>query len=366
MFKKTFRCLVVGWMVAMPAMVFAWSAPEMHCAGPAPCFCPNGSRPMADCNESCESLCGLGGSSGDSGSYDNGEALREQQRLEAERRAESERQAELERQRKAADERHQKEEVERQAKFIQDRDDAAGSLRGSKGTSSTVSGSVQLRGSNTLRVESGLKDALNDTGLRGTQPANNAAKNQQTKAWQQVHCAANIAKYALEALQTKADYDEFGTLSVEAFKAMDGQRPNVGCGTAPAFPEMGGKAVDMDRVIASERQVLERATAIAERMKQRGDKPGTMQPTASKPPANETQIEKVRRETRELSVINSTKITGKTQQEINQQEQDRKELAKLVIKNNELESGKLVDRSYRGLDDVYVPSPTSNNKRNAK
>jgi hypothetical protein len=152
-------------------------------------------------------------------------------------------------------------------------------------------------------------------------------------------------------------------VSERLFITMGGHR--VDCCTAPAFPEISGKAVNMDRVMASERQVLERATAIAERMKQRGDKPGAMPPDKAKPPANETQNEKVRRVQQELNAT-QTPITGKTQQEINQQLKDQKELAKLVLKNAELESGKLVDRHYRGLDDIEVPSPTANNKANAK
>lgn len=349
MFKKTLGCLVVvGWMLGAPNMAMA--APETHPAGDWTCPCPGGEKPMGGAS-SCDEVC-YGSSRSSTPSRDYEAERRAQEQAEAERRAEAERQAELERQRKAEEERRRQEEADRQAKFIRDRDDAAGSLRGSTGMNITpnTSGGTVLRGSTPLKAEPGLKDALKDTGLRGTQPAKNAAKSEQQKAWQQVHCAAFIAQYALAALQTKGDYDEFSTLSVQAFKALDGQQPNVECGTAPAFPNMNGKTVDMDRVISTERQVLERATKIAERMKQRGDKPGSMQPTMTKPPANETQIEKVRREQRELNVINTAKNTGKTQQEINQQEKDRKELANLVIRNNDLESGKLVDRSYKGLE----------------
>jgi len=342
MFKKTLGCLVmVGWMLVAN---IATAAPETHPIGDWMCPCSGGEKPMGGAS-SCEEVC-YGSSRSSTPSRDYEAERRAQEQAEAERRAEAERQAELERQRKAEEERRRQEEAERQAKFIRDRDVTAGSLRGSTGTS--TSGMGQLRGSTSLKVETGLKDSLNDTGLRGTSPAKKTANSAQERAWQQVHCAAYIAQYALSALQTKGDYDEFGTLSVQAFRALDGQQPNVECGKAPAFPDMKGKAVDMDRVIASEHQVLDRATKIAERMKQRGDKPGSMQPNMTKPPANESQIERVRREQRELNVINTTKNTGKTQQEIYQQEKDRKELANLVIKNNELESGKLVDVSYKG------------------
>ena len=55
-----------------------------------------------------------------------GAAIREQQRLEAERRAEEARQAELEQQRREADNKRRLEEIERQTKFLDDRDAAAG------------------------------------------------------------------------------------------------------------------------------------------------------------------------------------------------------------------------------------------------
>lgn len=274
-------------------------------------------------------------------SYDKGAAQRAQ---EAEAAAERQRQqAEAERveRERLAEEKRQKD-----AAFIRDRDDASNSLKGSTGLASSelkgLSG-TGLKGSGDNPY--GLRDAVSDTGLKGSTPASEA-QAKQAAAWKQLHCAASIAKYALAALQTQGDYNEFGTLSVEASKAMDGQRTNVECGEAPAFPNLNGKTVNMDRVIASERQLLARATVIAERMKQRGDKPGASQ--QPKPPANETSEEKMRRVQLELNEINSRKVTGKSQQEINQQEKDRKELAKLVIENNNLESGKLADRSYKG------------------
>ena len=49
----------------------------------------------------------------------------------------------------------------------------------------------------------------------------------------------------------------------------------------------------------------------------------------------------MRRVQRELNQGNSVKITGKTRQEIEQQERDRKELAKLILANSQLEKGEL-------------------------
>lgn len=261
---------------------------------------------------------------------------------EAERRqqeaAAAEAAAEAERQRQAEAQRI-KEAAEKQAAFIRSRDDAANTLKGSIGT--TVSpNNGGLKGSN----DYGLKDAVSDHGLKGsTTPSSGQSK--QAAAWKQLHCAASIAGYALSALQTKGDYNEFGTLSIEALKALDGQRPSVECGNAPPFPDARGKAVDMERVKATERQVLERAASIAERMKQRqaGAKPAL----AAAPTGPETPDEKMRRVQKELDRVNSEKITGKTQKEIDQQEKDRKKLAKLVLVNNGLAKG---DFSSVGAD----------------
>lgn len=101
-----------------------------------------------------------GGSSSSGGrgssSYDSGAALREQQRLEAE----------LEQQRKEAEEKRLREEAERQARFIQDRDEAAKGLKGSSGTTGGVS---ELKGSNSGSLGGqDLKGVTQSTGLRGS------------------------------------------------------------------------------------------------------------------------------------------------------------------------------------------------------
>lgn len=292
----------------------------------------------------------FGNKKNDSPGNDGGAARRAQE-AEAEHQRQQAEADRIERDRIAKEKR---EKDEKDAKFISDRDEAARHLKGSSGFSTPhlkgVSSS-ELKGSSNNPF--GLKDAVRDTGLKGSSTSREAQKKQ-VAAWKQVHCAASIAQYALAALQTKGDYDEFGSLSVEAFKAMDGQQTNVECKQAPAFPNMNGKVVNMDRVIGTERQLLERATEIAERMKQRGDKPGTAQ--QPKPPANETPDEKVRRVQRELNVINTEKNTGTTQQEISQKEKDRQELSKLVIKNNDLESGKLVSMSVDNQEEA-TPTP---------
>ena len=177
-------------------------------------------------------------------------------------------------------------------------------------------------------------------------------------AWKQLHCAAEVAGFALAALGQRGDYGEFGALSVEAMKSLDGQRVDVVCTAAPPFPDSHGRAEDMEQAKQTQRTILSRAAAIAERMKQRGDQPAGSQ--AAVPAAMETPEDKLRRVQRELNKANDEKITGKSQQEIDQQERDRKELTKLILVNNRLEKGELTNLSVGLGDDVPLrPSKPS-------
>lgn len=88
----------------------------------------------------------------------------EQQAAEA-RRAEAERQQELERQRREAENQRRLEEAARQAKFLEDRDAAAQTLRGSG--SSTVSAGSGLRGSTATTGNTGLRGSGSDAGSHG-------------------------------------------------------------------------------------------------------------------------------------------------------------------------------------------------------
>lgn len=104
-----------------------------------------------------------GGSGSGSSGYDYEAERRAQEQAEAARRAEAERQAELERQRREAENQRRLEEAARQAKFLEDRDATAGTLRGSSGApvsagsglrgSTATSGGTELRGSSTSRAQ---------------------------------------------------------------------------------------------------------------------------------------------------------------------------------------------------------------------
>lgn len=151
MFKKTLRCLVAsGGVLAlhllfMPTAVAGITVPETHCID-------------AGCDNPAPS-------SSSSSSRDYEAERRAQEQAEAARRAEEERQAELERQRREAENKRRIEEAERQAKFLEDRDAAANTLRGSTGTGVSASGG--LRGSTATSSGTGLRGSSADTGLRG-------------------------------------------------------------------------------------------------------------------------------------------------------------------------------------------------------
>ena len=122
---------------------------------------------------------------------------------------------------------------------------------------------------------------------------------------------------------------------------------------------MRGKAVDVERVKETERQLLQKATVIAGRMKERQADAQTKDTSAP-----ETPEEKMRRVQRELNQVNSQKITGKTKSDIAQQERDRKELAKLILANNQLEKGELTSISVDTRDET--PRPRRKPKTNAQ
>ena len=357
MLKKTFGTLVVGWSLVMPAIVFAYDGPATHCAGSSPCLCPDGSRPMAGCNDDCRVLCGLDSGGSRNSGRDYEAERRAQEQAEAAQRAERERQAELERQRRAEEERRRQEEEERQAKFLRDRNEAAGTLRGSTGMRITpnVSGGSALRGSTV------------DTGIRELKPARETRDlGGAHAAWKQLNCAAAISGYAFAALSNsgKPDYDEFRNLASEAMKALNGEPLGVQCPAARPYPDFKKGAMTLEQAKAAEKKILDRAVVIAERMRQRGDKFAVPSAPA---PAGETADEKLRRVQRELNEVNSRKITGKTQAEIDRQERDRKALADLILANNRLEKGELTSVSVDLSEDggsrsqrrkpLAVPSP---------
>jgi hypothetical protein len=263
-------------------------------------------------------------------SYDYGAEQRAREAEEARLRQE-----EQDRQFKAEQERKRKEKEEAEARFISERDKAAGQLKGS-----TATGAMTLKGTggSGLKGEPGLKDALKDSGLKGSQPSATAGPGRQSAVWRQLQCAVSISRYALGALDKMGDYQEFGALSVEALKALDGQRPGVECPSAPSMPDLQGRSVDMEQLKGAQRQILERAAAIAENMKQSKARQTEAKSSVPEPvPANETPDEKMRRIQKELNRINEAKLQG-NQKEIDEQEKNRKELAELILKNEKLTS----------------------------
>jgi hypothetical protein len=274
-----------------------------------------------------------GASSSDTGAGDEAEA----RAREAADAAEADR---------ARRERLAEEKRRKDAEFIRNRDAAAGTLKGSIGTSVSPN-------------DGGLKGSSSvDTGLRELRGSERVGRDGPQTAWKQLHCAAALSGYAMTALSKLTetfhdpDYQEFSFLANQAADALNGQTLRVECPAAPPFPDMNGRAVELDQVKESEKKILSRAVAVAGRIKQRLDRPAasSAEPpqTAAAPPRTapgapqtprETPEEKMRRVQRELNAANSQPITGRTKQEIDQQEKDRKELATLILANNGVING---------------------------
>lgn len=259
-----------------------------------------------------------GGSSAPS--YDYGAAQRAQQ---AAAEADRQRQAEAER-----IERQRQDELKRQkdAEFIRNRDKAI--LKGSVGAS-------------LLENEGGLKGSrVVSAGLKELSPGDRPAPGMRGEhaAWKQLNCAAALSGYAFAAVrQTPPDYQESAYLLAQASNALNGQVLNVECPVAAPLPDLRGRKVDMDQAKDSEKKIIERAVVVVARMKQRDEPAGASSALARNVP--ESADEKVRRIQRELNQANSQKITGKTKADIDAQEQDRKELTKLILANERMEKG---------------------------
>lgn len=331
--NKAFRLLAVLLLsITIPSIARAQKP-----VGEIMCACPGVSKPLgnaANCEEACygrRSSPG-GGASSDTRARDEARA-----REESEARAREEAEA-AERERIAEAKRKKEEEAD--AKFIRDRDAAANTLKGSTGT--TNPDHFGLKGSSDF----GLRDAVAEPGLKGS-TRSKPDPSKQAAAWRQLHCAASIFGYALSALQTKGDYDEYGTLSVEAMKALEGKRLTVECKSAPSVPSVGGTEVDVDKLKAAEKTLIDRANTLAQRMKQTPaalSQPQTPKPPAPQPavqPCTGTRIERMRCAQARLNDINTKKVTGNTKEEISTEEKNRRELAELVLKNNGLEKGEL-------------------------
>lgn len=311
------------------------------------CACPGASKPLgnaADCNEACFGRrSSSGGASSDTRARDEARA-----REEAEARAREE--AEAAERDRVAEEKRKKDKEEKDAEFIRDRDEAANTLKGSTGT--TNPNDFGLKGSGNY----GLRDAVAEPGLKGS-TTSNPDPSKQAAAWRQLHCAASIFSYALSALQTKGDYDEYGTLSVDAMKALEGKRLSVECKSAPSVPSVRGAEVDVDELRLAEKELIDRANALAQRMKQTPAAPSppqTSQPPPAAQPCTGTKMERLRCTQARLNKINEEKYTGHSKEEISAEEKNRKELADLVLINNGLEKGDF-SVSVNATDDAPTP-----------
>ena len=288
------------------------------------------------------------GGSTSTSSYDYAAAQRAQAEADAAEKKRQEDAERIERERLAEEKRR------KDAKFISDRDAAATTLKGGIGTTA-VPNNGGLKGSS--KVDNGLKGSTVETGLKELRGGDRVVRDLQgpQAAWKQLHCAAALSGYAFAAVkQTTPDYQESSFLLAQAQKALEGQSLGVECPATPPFPEMHGRAVEMDRVKEAEKKIISRAVVIVERMQKSSNPPATI--TAPARDAAETSDEKMRRVQRELNDANRKKISGKTQLEIDQQEKDRKELANLILANSRLEKGELTSVSV-DTSEEEAPKP---------
>ena len=298
--------------------------------GDTMCACPGRHKKLgtaASCEEACYGTRPStgGGNSNASPGYDYGAAQRAQQEAAA---AEAERQRQQAEADRIEQERQAEEKRAKDAAFIRDRDATARTLRGGIGISASPNDSG-LKG--TTKIDTGLKE------LRRGDKAVPGVQGPQA-AWKQLHCAAALSGYAFAAVkQATPDYQESSFLLAQASNALNGQSLNVECPAAPPFPDLRGRAVDMEQVREEEKKLIGRATVIVDRLKQRGVPVAVSAEPAVKEP--ESPNEKLRRVQRDLNKANDVKLTGKTKTEIDQQEQDRKELTKLILANERLEKG---------------------------
>lgn len=234
-------------LCAIWALVSADSQAQSR-SRPCGCYC-NVWLPAPCSDNACKAACGyVDPRQGGSVPQQGGGPITPIPDLEAERRAQEEAQRKRE-----EDERIEAERLkaERDRKFKEERDAAAKGLKGAA-PSSGNSNTFGLKGASSSASELRAADPRVDRDLTG-----------QRAAWKQIHCAASILTPALAALKppdgAPIDFNEYRYLANEALNALNGQRLGVQCAPAPEMPRFSGRAPDMDRVIASQRRLIERA-----------------------------------------------------------------------------------------------------------
>ncbi|MBX9902883.1 MAG: hypothetical protein K2Y31_00900 [Burkholderiales bacterium] len=236
-----FFVCILSTVATLSVSVGAHAQVRGRCVPSPPCYCSD------ECLR-----CGPGGCRSSGGTSGGGQTTPTHD-FEAERRAQEEAQRKRE-----EDERieAQRQQAERDRKFKEARDAAAKGLK-----SATPGGN-----SNTF----GLKEATPSASeLRTADPRVDRDLTGQRAAWKQIHCAASILSPALAALKPPdgrpIDFNEYRYLANEALNALNGQRLGVQCAPAPEMPQASNRAPDMDRAIASQRRLIERAnTAVTQ------------------------------------------------------------------------------------------------------
>jgi hypothetical protein len=247
-----------------------------------------------------------------------------------------------------------KEEAERQARFIRDRDAAVTTLRGSIGTSAAANstGGAELRGSDTVAVGHQLRGAATQPDVGGRQAA-----------WKQLHCAASILGPAIQALDLagtgKSDYKEFRFLADEAANALNGQRLKVSCAPAPAMPPSLGRARDPVRQAEGEQQLVAKVrdlgTKLEDARRKQSEAQATLRGEAAANPGAPTSdvVEQQRRINRARDAAGNE--MAKAQREFNEgkrsEESAKKELQKVQRVVENIEKGQDLDLTFNLAQD---------------
>lgn len=240
-----FFVFILSAVALLSVAVDAHAQVRGRCVPTPPCYCSD------ECLR-----CGPGGCRS-SGGTTGGSQTTPTHDYEAERRAQEEAQRKRE-----EDERIEAERLkaERDRKFKEKRDAAAKGLKGAA-PSSGNSNTFGLKGASPSASELRAADPRVDRDLTG-----------QRAAWKQIHCAASILTPALTALKppdgAPIDFNEYRYLANEALNALNGQRLGVQCAPAPEMPRVSGRAPDMERVIASQRRLIERANIAATQLEE--------------------------------------------------------------------------------------------------
>ena len=263
------RLFTTIWFLIVFVSIAAVPASSQN--GPIMCACPKPipHKPLGNA-ANCEEACYGRRSNGGTPSGDNGAAARkaEEDRIAAE---DARKAAEAEQARRDEESRLKK--IADQKAFEAARDEAAKTIKGSRGTYVEANspngtglrndngGSLQLKGS---RPESTIRDGRPKTVERDFSGPH--------AAWKQLFCSASILNSAIGSLNIddsgggKPDYSGFKNLALEAGNALNGEIRGVPCASAPNFPTFTGKYADEAKLAAAGKRLIDKVVVLSDKL----------------------------------------------------------------------------------------------------